>query len=125
MEKRVLLHCCCAPCSAAILEWLLANGYEPVLFFYNPNIFPQQEYLLRKGELVRYAESLSVPWIPMIGTGGTLYGSVLSQAWRMNRKEEDGVCNVSAIVSMLRQGMLLPMAFHSLPLLWPHPDGRV
>ena len=63
MEKRVLLHCCCAPCSAAILEWLLANGYEPVLFFYNPNIFPQQEYLLRKGELVRHAESLSVPYI--------------------------------------------------------------
>lgn len=63
MSKRVLLHCCCAPCSAAILEWLLANGYEPVLFFYNPNIFPQQEYLLRKGELVRYAESLSVPYI--------------------------------------------------------------
>ena len=52
----MLLHCCCAPCSAAIIEWLLINGFKPVLFFYNPNIFPKSEYDLRKTELVRYAD---------------------------------------------------------------------
>ena len=34
MEK-VLLHSCCAPCSAAILEWMGQNGYEPTILFYN------------------------------------------------------------------------------------------
>ena len=54
--QTILLHTCCAPCSAAIIEWLLAEGFHPTLFFYNPNIFPQSEYNLRKSELVRYAE---------------------------------------------------------------------
>lgn len=55
MKKTVLLHSCCAPCSAAILEWMLANDWEPVLFYYNPNIFPQPEYEVRKNELSAYA----------------------------------------------------------------------
>ena len=56
--SKVLLHCCCAPCSAAIIEWMLNNDIEPVLFYYNPNIYPQEEYLIRKNELTRYAERL-------------------------------------------------------------------
>ncbi len=60
MEK-VLLHSCCAPCSAAILEWLLQNDYAPVIFFFNPNIYPENEYLKRKEEICRYAEKLGVP----------------------------------------------------------------
>ena len=56
--SKVLLHCCCAPCSAAIIEWMLNNDIEPILYYYNPNIYPQEEYLIRKNELTRYAESL-------------------------------------------------------------------
>jgi predicted adenine nucleotide alpha hydrolase (AANH) superfamily ATPase len=58
--QTILLHTCCAPCSAAIIEWLLAEGFRPTLFFYNPNIYPQSEYALRKSELVRYAEEKAV-----------------------------------------------------------------
>ena len=39
MEK-VLLHTCCAPCSGAIIEWMLANGYKPTIYDCNPNIYP-------------------------------------------------------------------------------------
>jgi predicted adenine nucleotide alpha hydrolase (AANH) superfamily ATPase len=60
---NVLLHTCCAPCSAAIIEWLLQNDYSPTLFFYNPNIFPKEEYEIRKTELMRYAAKLNVPAI--------------------------------------------------------------
>lgn len=59
MEK-ILLHSCCAPCSAAILEWLANNNYTTTILFYNPNIFPEEEYLKRKGEIVRYADSLGI-----------------------------------------------------------------
>lgn len=57
---RLLLHCCCAPCSSAILEWLMQHGIRPVLFYCNPNIYPEQEYLIRRNELTRYAQKLGV-----------------------------------------------------------------
>ncbi len=59
----VLLHACCAPCSSAIVEWLLANGVRPTIFYYNPNIFPLEEYEIRKNESKRHAESLGIRWI--------------------------------------------------------------
>ena len=60
---RVLLHVCCAPCSAAVVEWLVADGGCPTLFFYNPNIFPNEEYELRKREIVRYAQMRGIEMI--------------------------------------------------------------
>lgn len=42
-RPRVLLHSCCAPCSSAVLETLTAH-FEVTVFFYNPNIFPREEY---------------------------------------------------------------------------------
>ncbi len=62
-SRKLLLHCCCAPCSAAILEWLLAHEYRPTLYYYNPNIFPREEYEIRKSECSRYARSLGVEMI--------------------------------------------------------------
>ena len=61
--SRVLLHACCAPCSSAIVEWLLANGVRPTIFYYNPNIWPREEYNIRKDESKRHAESLGIQWI--------------------------------------------------------------
>ncbi|MBO4671983.1 MAG: epoxyqueuosine reductase QueH [Bacteroidales bacterium] len=60
---RVLLHSCCAPCSGAVLECLVANGIRPVVFFSNSNIVPREEYELRLSELRRYCESLGVPLV--------------------------------------------------------------
>lgn len=63
MSEPVLLHSCCAPCSSAILEWLLQNDYAPTVFYFNPNIFPAEEYLVRKKECVRYCEKIGVPFV--------------------------------------------------------------
>ena len=59
-ENEVLLHCCCAPCSSAIIEWMLAHDVRPTLYYFNPNIFPEEEYLIRKNECTRYAASLGL-----------------------------------------------------------------
>ena len=61
--KKVLLHACCAPCSSAIVEWLLAHEIEPVIYYFNPNIYPYEEYEIRKNESKRHAESLGIQWI--------------------------------------------------------------
>ena len=61
--REVLLHACCAPCSSAIVEWMLAHDVHPTIFYYNPNIFPLEEYEIRKNESKRHAESLGIRWI--------------------------------------------------------------
>ena len=60
---QVLLHACCAPCSSAIVEWLLAHEIEPIIYYYNPNIYPFEEYEIRKSESKRHADSLGIQWI--------------------------------------------------------------
>ena len=57
-EARVLLHTCCAPCSSAIIEAMMQNGITPVIYYCNPNIFPKEEYEVRKEECTRYAQAL-------------------------------------------------------------------
>ncbi len=54
---RVLLHCCCAPCSTAIIEWMVQEGLRLGIFFSNSNIVPFDEYAHRRSELERYAAS--------------------------------------------------------------------
>ena len=61
--REVLLHACCAPCSSAIVEWMLKNGIRPTIFYYNPNIWPREEYEIRKNESKRHAEQLGLQWI--------------------------------------------------------------
>ena len=57
---KVLLHTCCAPCSSAIIECLMQHGVTPVIYYCNPNIYPLEEYIIRKDECTRYAQSLGL-----------------------------------------------------------------
>ena len=59
----ILLHACCAPCSCAIVETLLNIGIKPTIFYYNPNIFPLEEYERRKSECQRFADELKLTQI--------------------------------------------------------------
>lgn len=59
-KSRVLLHCCCAPCSTAIIEWMAGQGLRPGVFFSNSNIVPKKEYEHRLEELKRYAASFGM-----------------------------------------------------------------
>ncbi|WP_455816084.1 epoxyqueuosine reductase QueH [Pseudomonas cerasi] len=61
--KKLLLHSCCAPCSGEVMEALQASGIDYTIFFYNPNIHPQKEYLLRKEENIRFAEQHGIPFV--------------------------------------------------------------
>lgn len=46
---RLLLHSCCAPCSSYVLEYL-SDYFEITVFYYNPNIYPESEYIKRVEE---------------------------------------------------------------------------
>ncbi len=42
----LLLHSCCAPCSSYVLEYL-SEYFKITVLYYNPNIYPQEEYACR------------------------------------------------------------------------------
>lgn len=62
-EDKLLLHSCCAPCSGEVMEALIASDIDFSIFFYNPNIHPVKEYLIRKEENIRFAEKHNIPFI--------------------------------------------------------------
>jgi len=51
------LHACCAPCSSAVLEQL-ADVFDIVVFFYNPNISPEEEFRHRLEEQIRLVNEM-------------------------------------------------------------------
>ena len=53
-HNKLLLHSCCAPCSGEVMEAILASGIEFTIYFYNPNIHPLKEYMIRKEENIRF-----------------------------------------------------------------------
>lgn len=61
--KKIILQACCAPCSTYPIQKLKEEGYEPVVFFYNPNIFPFEEYEIRRNELKNYCKKLNIEYL--------------------------------------------------------------
>ena len=62
-DDKVLLHSCCAPCSSAIIECMVANGIHPTVYYYNPNIYPFEEYETRKAEAKRFVTSQGLSFV--------------------------------------------------------------
>lgn len=51
----LLLHSCCAPCSSYCLEYL-SQYFRVTVFYYNPNIYPEEEYYKRVAEQKHFIE---------------------------------------------------------------------
>ncbi len=63
---KLVLMSCCAPCSCGAIKQL-ADGEIPgiddfIVLFYNPNIFPNDEYVRRLNEQIKYCEKLGVKY---------------------------------------------------------------
>lgn len=71
-KKKLVLHSCCAPC-AAYPYVSLHEDYALTLYFFNPNIFPEREYQIRKEELEAYAKRNGIRLVVEEG---------LHEAWR-------------------------------------------
>lgn len=52
-KPSLLLHACCAPCSSYVLEYLM-HFFDISIFYYNPNIHPEAEYVRRLTELKNF-----------------------------------------------------------------------
>jgi predicted adenine nucleotide alpha hydrolase (AANH) superfamily ATPase len=59
---KLLLHCCCAPCTISCAASLREDGIEPALFWYNPNIHPCSEYNTRRDTFSKFAASANLEY---------------------------------------------------------------
>ena len=84
----LLLHVCCAPCSSYVLEYL-SKYFEVTVFFYNPNIEPASEYVLRLSELKRFIKTKPFP-NPVHLVEGSYEPEVYREAIRGLEREKEG-----------------------------------
>ena len=52
-KPSLLLHACCGPCSSYVLEYLCSH-FDITVLYYNPNIYPAEEYQRRLDELLNF-----------------------------------------------------------------------
>ena len=102
MEKRILLHVCCGPCSTASIERLIEDGYRPVLFFSDSNIWPEEEFRKRYSTILEVASHYGLE---------TLIDEYDHDAWREwvkgheNDKEHGERCLLCFRFNLLRSAM--------------------
>lgn len=59
MDMSVLIHCCCAHCTAYTVDYWRRQGYELSAFWYNPNIHPYMEHQQRLKSIQTLATKLN------------------------------------------------------------------
>lgn len=59
---KLLFHICCAPCAGYLTKEFFKD-FEPVLFFYNPNVWPEQEYEKRLAEVEKFCQQEKIELI--------------------------------------------------------------
>lgn len=62
---KLLVLSCCAPCSCAVMKKLSEQGVEATVLFYNPNIFPKEEYEKRREEQKRVCRHFGLPFVEL------------------------------------------------------------
>lgn len=84
----LLLHSCCAPCSSYCLEYL-SQFFKITVFYYNPNIFPKEEYEKRIEEQRRLISEMKTK-NPIALLGSEYEPDVFYQAVKGLEKEKEG-----------------------------------
>ena len=65
IRPRLLLHSCCAPCSSYVLEYL-SRFFEITVYYYNPNIYPPEEFYKRSAEQARFTDEFLNGSVPVV-----------------------------------------------------------
>lgn len=60
-DNEILVHACCGPCSTAVIERLLRDGWKPTIFYTDSNIYPAAEFEKRWDNLVLVCRKYGIP----------------------------------------------------------------
>ncbi len=56
VKEKILLNVCCGNCATHCVNALREEGFEPVMYFYNPNIYPEEEFKKRYSDVLKLAD---------------------------------------------------------------------
>lgn len=87
-RPKLLLHSCCAPCSSYVLEYL-SQYFDVTVYYYNPNIFPPEEYEARAEEQERLIGEMGLSGVVSFETGEYRPEDFYAVA-KGHEKEEEG-----------------------------------
>ena len=104
-HNKLLLHSCCAPCSGEVMEAILASGIEFTIYFYNPNIHPLKEYLIRKEENIRFAQKFGIPFIDADYDRQQWFDRAKGMEWEPERGIRCTMCFICALKKPLNMLM--------------------
>lgn len=124
-KPEILLHICCAGCGAYV-SGSLKDFYEVILFFYNPNIFPAEEYEKRKAEAKRVAVHYGLRLV----TGAYDHGSWLKKIAGHEKDRERGercrICYRDRLAETAKIAKARGIGFFATTLtVSPHKDARL
>jgi epoxyqueuosine reductase len=85
-ESKIILHTCCAVCGAYLCELLKNQFKEVLIYFYNPNIYPKEEYEKRLTSAKKLAEVYDLEFIE----GEYDYENWLERIKGMEKEPEGG-----------------------------------
>ena len=91
-HSKLLLHSCCAPCSGDIMLRLKESNIDYTIYFYNPNIHPKKEYLLRKNENLDFAKKYNIPFIDDDYDTRNWFAQTKGQEWEPERGKRCSTC---------------------------------
>ncbi len=90
--KKLLIHCCCAPCSSYVLEYL-GNYFSITVLYYNPNITSEAEYHKRVEEQKRLIDAFNAQnkcKYPISFLEGEYHPNLFFEAVRGHEKDKEG-----------------------------------
>ena len=91
-KHRLLLHSCCAPCSGDIILRLKESGIDFSIYFYNPNIHPEREYMIRKEENKKFALKHEIPFIDADYDKDNWFDLTKGMEWEPERGKRCSAC---------------------------------
>lgn len=87
-KASLLLHACCGPCSSACLERIVPF-FDITVYFYNPNIYPAEEYEKRRRAIYKFIEDLNSKTNQKINIAEEKYdGKEFDEALRIDENPE-------------------------------------
>ncbi len=128
LKPRLLLHSCCAPCSSSVLEFL-SKYFKLTVLYYNPNIYPNEEYLRRAAEQKRFIKNVygnEIGIIEFLDSDTVFYTAVKG----LEAEKEGGARCEKCFVLRLEKAAKLAKAcsydyFCSTLTVSPHKNAKV
>ena len=112
---KILLHMCCGPCACYPVKRLRELGFEPVGYFFNPNIHPYKEFMHRLETAKEYAEKVHMELIVDDNYQLREFLAKLSQRKSLRKTAAAGCATAGGWIR--RQSLPKPTALRPLPHL--------